>query len=109
MDKQMQFSIDDGQTFYCDEISILTNQQKFFLDFKNSSPRVDPRNNEFLPVVIKHSVVLMDPSLAKVFSRLLTEHIGKFEKENGTIQEPKMKPEEKGTVTIAEKIPGYFG
>jgi hypothetical protein len=109
MDKQVQFNIDDGQTFYCDEISILNNQQKFFFDFKNSSPRVDPRSNEFLPVALKHSVVLMDLGLAKVFSRLLTEHIAKFEKEHGKIPEPQVKAEEKSTVAIAEKTPEYFG
>jgi len=107
--KQMQFAIDDGPTFYSDEISIMNNQAKFFLDFKNSSPRVDVRNAEFLPVAIKHNTIVLDPQLAKQFSKLLADHVKKFEKEHGKIPEikmPEIKPE---AITIKDEKPGYFG
>ena len=108
--KQMQFSIDDGQTFYSDELSILNNETKFFMDFKNSSPRIDVRANEVLPIAIKHNVIVMDASLAKIFSRLLQDHIKKFEKEHGKIPEPKVKKSKTGTVvSTKDDNPGYFG
>lgn len=109
--KQMTFSIEDGPTFFSDEISITNNQFRFFFDFKNSSPRIDVRANEMLPISIKHNSVIMDPSLAKIFSKLLAEHIKKFEKENGKIPEIKPQPfvEPKSVVTSSDDKPGYFG
>ena len=109
--KQMQFNIDDGPTFYSDEISITNNPYKFYLDFKNSSPRIDIRNNDVLPVSIKHNVVMMDPALAKLFSKLLADHVKKFEKEHGKIPEIKEMPSQppKGPITSSEEKPGYFG
>ncbi len=36
----------------------------FLLDFKNQSPRIDVRANESLPIVVKHSSIILDPGLA---------------------------------------------
>jgi hypothetical protein len=108
--KQMSFNIDDGATFYSDEISITNNAYKFFFDFKNSSPRIDVRSAEMLPVSIKHNAIIMDPGLAKLFSKLLAEHVKKFEKDHGKIPEIKQASEPpKGPITSTEDKPGYFG
>lgn len=109
--KQLQFNIDDGPTFYSDEISITNNAYKFFFDFKNSSPRIDVRSNEMLPIAIKHNTVLMDPALAKLFSKLLADHVKKFEKEHGKIAELQSMPVDtpKGAISSTDERPGYFG
>ena len=108
--KQMQFNIDDGPTFFSDEISITNNAYRFFLDFKNSSPRIDVRAQEMLPIAIKHNTIIMDPALAKLFSKLLADHVKKFEKEHGKIAEIKQSNEPpKGPVTNSDDKPGYFG
>ena len=109
-DKQMQFNIEDGPTFYSDEISITNNALKFFLDFKNSSPRVDVRSNDFFPVAIKHSAVIIDPVLAKQFSTILAEHVKKYEKEHGKIPEPQPQAHNIAPpVSSKDEKPGYFG
>jgi hypothetical protein len=110
--KQMSFNIDDGPTFFSDELSISNNQYKFYFDFKNSSPRIDVRSNEMLPIAIKHNVIIMDPQLAKLFSKLLTDHIKKFEKDHGKIPEMKApSPLVDGhpVITSTDDRPGYFG
>jgi hypothetical protein len=107
--KQMQFNIDDGPTFFSDEISITSNQYKFFLDFKNSSPRVDVRSSDMLPISIKHNVVMMDPGLAKVFSKLLHDHLAKFEKDHGPIPDMPTAERTVQTITSTDDKPGYFG
>ncbi len=108
--KQMQFGIDDGPTFFSDEISITSNPQRFFLDFKNTSPRVDVRSNEFLPIAIKHSVIMLDPGLAKVFAKLLSEHVERYERDHGKIPElPQAPPRAKPQITSTDERPGYFG
>jgi hypothetical protein len=110
--KPFTFSIDDGPTFFADEISIMNNEHKFFLDFKNQSPRIDVRANEALPLAIKHSAVILDPGLAKVFSNMLSEHVRKFEEEHGTIPEPKVttnNPAKQASTRAKDERPEYFG
>jgi hypothetical protein len=109
--KQMQFNIDDGPTFFTDEISITSNQLKFFLDFKNSSPRIDVRSNEMLPIAIKHSVIMMDPGLAKLFAKLLNDHLEKFEKDHGPIPDIAQvsMTNAKPTITSTDDRPSYMG
>lgn len=108
--KPLSFSIDDGPTFFADEISITNNEHRFFLDFKNQSPRIDVRANEALPIAVKHSSIILDPGLAKVFSKLLTDHVKRFEDENGVIPEPKIVANAPAFVTkTKDDKPGYFG
>jgi hypothetical protein len=109
--KQIQFSIDDGPTFFADEISVTNNEQKFYFDFKNASPRIDARSQNAMPVAIKHNAIIVDPGLAKVFAKLLTEHVQRFEKEHGAIPEPKIDPQSaiKTFVSKSDDRPGYFG
>jgi len=109
--QQFSFSIDDGPTFFADEISITNNEHRFFLDFKNQSPRIDVRANDALPIAIKHSSIILDPGLAKVFSRLLVDHIKKFEEEHGAIVEPKIseQPAASHVTKTKDDKPGYFG
>ncbi len=109
--QQVNYSIEDGPTFFADEISITNNESKFYLDFKNASPRIDARTAEGMPIALKHSVIMMDTGLAKIFGRMLTEHVERFEKEHGKIPEPRQAPstETKTFVTKTDDRPGYFG
>ena len=108
--KPFSFSIDEGPTFFADEISITNNEHKFFLDFKNQSPRIDVRANEALPIAIKHSSIILDPALAKIFSKLLMDHVKKFEEDHGAIPEPKHAQPLKPFITkTKDDRPGYFG
>lgn len=109
--KQLQFSIEDGPTFFADEISVTNNEHKFYLDFKNQSPRIDARAQNALPVAVKHSSIILDPGLAKVFAKMLREHVERFEKEHGAIPEPKLSAERevKTFVSKTDDRPGYFG
>jgi len=111
--KEIKFEIENGPTFYADEVGIIHNPVKFILDYKNITPRVDIRNNEFQPIVIKHSVVVMDPWTAKNLSTALAENISAYEKKFGKIKRPE-------SIKIAEKyhkkesktpkdMPAYFG
>ncbi len=108
--QNIQFSIDDGPTFFADEISITNNENKFFLDFKNASPRIDARAENGMPIALKHSVIMMDVGLAKVFGRMLTEHVTRFEKDHGKIPEPRQQPTmTKPFISKTDDRPGYFG
>jgi len=111
--KEIKFDIENGPVFHTDEVSIIHNPLKIILDFKNITPRVDIRNNEFQPIVIKHSVVVMDTWTAKNFSEALMENISMYEKKFGEIKKPKV-------IELAEKnakkkgiqkkeMPAYFG
>jgi hypothetical protein len=107
-DKPVQFFIEDGPTFFTDEISIATNAQRFFFDFKNTSPRIDPRSTDMIPVALKHSVMVMDPQLAKVFSQLLNDHVAKYEAQHGAIPDAPQQPAPP-TVSSSSDHPDYFG
>jgi hypothetical protein len=60
--KKLNVHIDEGDTFYANEVSVNFNPTQFFMDFKNVSPRVDLRSKEGeLFINIKHSVATFDP------------------------------------------------
>src|SRR3989338_5456547 len=111
-DKKIKFDIDNGQSFFADEIGVIHTPLKIILDFKNITPRIDIRNSEFQPVVLRHNVVVMDPFMAKSFSEILSQNIKMYEKNYGKINKPaalknvKTKKEK----AIGEKdSPNYFG
>ena len=114
--KKINFNINDGGLFYSDEVAVVHNPLKFFLDFKNTSPRVDMRSSDHQPMVMQHNVVMMDPYTAKSFLEVLQENIGKYEAQFGPIEmtSAQKKAEEKAKkkmemVTTEDKRPSYFG
>jgi hypothetical protein len=116
--KKINFNINDGDSFYANEISITFGPVQFALDFKNISPRVDIRMQEDAKVfVMKHNVVLIDPFQAKQFVKVLEDALAKYELEFGTIEIPKAikaaeeelkKLQSKSTVKTHD-VPSYFG
>ncbi len=118
-DKNIKFEIDNGQVFFTDEIAVIHNPTKLILDFKSITPRFDVRNNEFQPIVIKHSVITMDLHLAKSLLASLKENLTNYEKQYGKIEEPKAlkkavktanaKMNKNKSIAKSEVAPSYLG
>lgn len=114
-DKNLKFEIDNGPTFHADEVGVIHNPLKFILDFKNITPRIDVRNKDFQPLVMKHNAVVLDPWTAKNMLEALTENLKNYEKKFGKIKIPKQieiakKEAQKGTATSRkETMPSYLG
>ncbi|MFH2021385.1 MAG: DUF3467 domain-containing protein [archaeon] len=113
-EKKLKFDIDNGQSFFADEAGVIHNPLRFILDFRSITPRVDVRNNEYQPIVLKHNVILMDPYMAKNIVEMLQENIKNYEKQFGKIEKPAAlkKIERKAKKNPSEKkadAPGYFG
>lgn len=113
--KNLNFSIDNGDEFFAHETSINFNPNQFILDFKTITPRVDVRDKENAIIVIKHNIVMMDPYHAKKIAELMGGVVAKYEKEFGKIEKSKaMKKMEKKTKTskktaTVKDTPAYFG
>ena len=115
MKKQVNFEIDNGDTFFADEITIVHNPTKVIFDFKNISPRFDVRNKDTQPIKIKHNVIVVDVFTAKEIVRILKDNIKNYEKRFGKIEIPKamqlaqkeMKKKKKKSKDI--ESPAYFG
>ncbi len=114
---KLNFNINDGDSFYSNEMSITFVPTQFAFDFKNISPRVDIRNqDESKTFVLKHNVVLIDPYQVKLFAQVLNDALARYEKEYGAIEIPgsikkaelEMKMAQKKNSTTHD-VPSYFG
>ncbi len=112
--KNINLSINDGESFFSNEISVNFSPTNIFLDFKCIAPRVDPRNQNGPTFSMKHNVIILDPYTLKQFSEMLEDVIGRYEKEFGKITKPK--PIEKVEAQKKDmpaktksNIPAYFG
>ncbi len=122
-EKKINLNIIDGDAFFSHETSMNFNALQFIFDFKNISPRMDPRTRDGGVMTLKHNVVLMDAYQAKKFYELLGKAIEKYEKNYVKIKKPKViekiekqraknkksksKKTKKGDNEI--KIPSYLG
>ena len=87
--KKINFAINDGESFYTNEMSITFGPAQFAFDFKNISPRIDVRNqDDSKTFVLKHNVVIIEPFQIKQFSKVLNDAIERYEKEYGAIEVP---------------------
>src|SRR3989344_2004470 len=87
--KKINFAINDGESFFSNEMSITFGPAQFALDFKNISPRFDMRNqDDSKTFVLKHNVILIEPFQIKQFSKVLNDAISRYEKDFGTIELP---------------------
>ena len=114
--KNVNMNIQDGDSFFAHELSINFNPLQFILDFKNITPRIDPRSQENIVLNMKHNVIMLDPYHTKKMLELLGKVVSDYEKEFGKIEKPKQlekyekKASKKGKVKDTEKIsPSYFG
>lgn len=114
-EKDLKFDIENGPTFHADEVGVVHNPLKFILDFKNITPRIDIRNKDFQPLVLKHNAIVLDPWTVKSFAEALNENIKNYEAKFGKIKTPKpieiMNKEAKiGTAKgKKEDMPSYLG
>jgi hypothetical protein len=113
--KNLNVSVNEGDAFFCHELSINYNPMQFILDFKQVTPRVDMRSKQGPVINIKHNVVMLDPYHAKRMLELLSKVVSDFEKDFGKINKPKSieKMEKKMKATQGDKktiaAPTYFG
>src|SRR3989339_943468 len=89
VEEKINLNINEGDSFYAHELSINFNPLQFVFDFKNVTPRVDPRSKDRASIVLKHNVILVDPYHAKKVHELLGNVLKKYEKEFGKIEKPK--------------------
>ncbi len=112
-ENKVKFEIDNGQVFFADETGVVHNPLRIILDFRSVTPRIDIRNNEFQPLVLKHNVVMMDPYTAKSFMDILKQNIANYEKQFGKITKPeplrKLEKKPKKEESMPEKAPAYMG
>jgi hypothetical protein len=105
MDQQFGLTLKDSNLFFAEEVFMSSQPGKFFLDFKNVSPRSDlPKQ---IRTCVEHSVVRLDPFLAKNFWEKFGNLLKDYEKKYGKIKRPREfeiaeKQGKKGRVAQAE-------
>jgi len=122
MEKQsINLSINDGEPFYAHEVSVNFNPMQFIVDFRNVTPRNDPRTKGGRPSInLKHNVVMVDPWHMVQVKELFGRMVEAYEKEFGKIKKPKAieifeKKHKKATKdskdesTTETEVPSYFG
>jgi hypothetical protein len=113
--KEYKVDIDNGTAFFSDEFGIMHNPLRLIMDFRSITPRIDVRNKDFQPLVLKHNIVMMDMFMAKTFLEILKNNIDNYEKEFGKIEKPAaLKKFEKEQKKMSEAVnqkdnPSYFG
>jgi hypothetical protein len=114
--KNINVSVNEGDAFFCHELSLNYNPLQFILDFKSVTPRVDVRSKDAPVISIKHNVVMLDPYHTKRFVELLSKVVNDYEKDFGKITKPKAveKMEKKMAGNVGDKkatiaAPSYFG
>lgn len=120
--KKFNFSINDGVSFYANEMSITFGPAQFAFDFKNISPRVDMRNQDDTKTfVLQHNVVLIEPYQVKQFAQVLNDAILRYERDFGTIEPPEAvkkaeiqakkekKKQDTNNAAISHDVPSYLG
>ncbi len=113
--KPMNFVIDDGKAFFAHETSINFNPHQFTLDFKQMTPRIDPRSQEAVTMHMEHNVVMLDPFHAKNLAKFLMQTVEKYEAEFEEIKKPEVtrrvekKLKKTGDVETTDTTPTYFG
>ena len=84
---QFNIEVDAGKDFLAEQISVSHSPIRFVIDFMKSTPRIEP-NTSTTRIVASHSVVMLDPYLAKEFMSVLQDNIQKYENKFGRIEKP---------------------
>src|SRR3989338_7260174 len=96
--------------FFSDGISLFNRKDKFFIDFRQTSPRIDMvGEKQHYSHAVKHSTIVLDPVMAKALFQLLKDSMGKYEKQFGKINVPKQKKTEKEVVEQVSIDKSYIG
>ena len=89
MTEQQQFAeeVEFGTDFFAEQVSVSHSPIRFVIDFVRNSPRIDAATQS-TKLITSHSVLLLDPFLAKEFLSVLTDNVSKYEKRFGKIEKP---------------------
>ena len=80
-------SVNLGQDFLAEQVSVSHSPLRFVVDFVRTAPRIDGAS-QTSRMLISHDVIMMDPYLAKEFMSVLKDNIEKYEKKFGKIEKP---------------------
>ncbi|MBD3319125.1 DUF3467 domain-containing protein [Candidatus Woesearchaeota archaeon] len=114
-EKPININIIDGDAFYAHELTVNYTPTQFSLDFKNITPRTDPRSQERPSFCLKHNLIMLDPWHAKTMLTILGNIVERYEKDYGKIKKPAavVKAEKKQKKNAKDKntesAPSYFG
>lgn len=109
--------INDGDSFFAHELTVNFTPTQFVLDFKNITPRTDPRTKDSASFLLKHNVIMVEPWHAKRIAEVLGAVVKRYEQEFGEVTKPKAleKAEKKQKSILASQkttkaeTPSYFG
>ncbi len=82
----VRVDVENGFEFFADEVSITHSPLRFVFDFKRMIPRLEGNNEPRM--VMRHSIIMLDPYFAKELQRVLKENIDRYEKRFGKIERP---------------------
>ncbi|MBI4438789.1 DUF3467 domain-containing protein [Candidatus Woesearchaeota archaeon] len=85
--QEIRVDVENGNEFLADEVSISHSPIRFVVDFKSVTPRIDLSNHP-PRMVVKHNIVLLDPSFAKELFNVLKDNLSKYEAKFGEIKKP---------------------
>jgi len=104
------------EVFYTNDFAVnVSRNREIVIDFRQTLPRADvlPNGQAINSISVKHTAIIMQPTLMKMLVLILKENLEKLEKEMGKIKLPdkwKMgKKKEKIIATKSESSVGYIG
>lgn len=109
--KVMKVETDNGgPSFFSDTVTVSHNPNKFVMDFQQITPRFSKLGAGELDhkMVVSHRTVVLDPGVAKDFSRILSDNVKRYEDKFGKIE---IKREKTTRTKIDDKVEytGYIG
>ena len=109
--RRVNVSVNHGDAFFSDSVTVADNAERFIFDFKQSSPRFDQsaqdRPEQQTTIILKHETVVVSAQLAKALHEMLGERLRQHEEMYGKIPKPVKKEIKEFTETVSK--PSYFG
>ena len=86
---EMRVEVSDAAPeFFADDLTVSHTPLRFILDFKSLTPRINtPKESRHM--ILKHSVIKVEPFIARALLEVLTSNLERYEKEYGKIKKPK--------------------
>ena len=84
---QINADVSLGQDFFAEQVSVSHSPIRFVIDFARNTPRIDAAA-QATRLLTSHSIIMIDPYLAKEFVSVLSDNIDRYEKKFGIINKP---------------------
>ena len=110
VERKYNFGVSHGrESFYANGISINMNPDKFTLDFRQTTQKLDDIGDKAQTTIFTHhNTLILDPSMAKGLLNILKQGISNYEKKFGKISLPKQaKVKEKENISMGKE--NYIG